>query len=229
MSDLMERGTRCTARRKNGEPCTNWAIKGANVCRMHGGGAPQVKRAAMVRLLQASDSLMASLLKIAKDESVPVAVRLTAIRDGLDRAGLNARAEVDVDVKVSVWDQNAAEIIQVISETVKESDRDQAQIVDAEVVEAEDWQADDRPTRRGQPYLPSERKKAAPVSMTPPSGPRPSRPDYDAPAATALPNPPKRTAQQRKGDATADAANKAVEARDARETRTLRRRKPKPR
>lgn len=231
MSDLMERGTRCTARRKNGEPCTNWAIKGANVCRMHGGGAPQVKRAAMVRLLRASDSLMVSLLEIAKDERVPVAVRLAAIRDGLDRAGLTAKAEVDVDVKVSLWEQNVSQIITVVSETVKVPE--DVDIVDAEVLDPHEGQAeidaamdrDNADRRRAKKGLPP-----APVSMMPPKGPTPSSvPDYDAPSPTDLPPAPPRTAKQRKADEVADAANSAVEARAARETRTLRRRKPNPR
>ena len=38
------------ARRKNGEPCGSKAIRGDNVCRMHGGGARQVKAAAQARL-----------------------------------------------------------------------------------------------------------------------------------------------------------------------------------
>ena len=143
-----------------------------------------------------------------------------------------------MDVKVSTWDQNAAEIIQVVSETVKVPDE---QIVDAEIVETDDWQAevdasldrdyaDRRRAKKGLPRLPSEVKKDAPVSMTPPETRAPrSVPAYDAPTAKDLPKPPARTAKQRKADEIADAANRAVEARAARETRTMRRRKPKPR
>jgi hypothetical protein len=40
----------CTARRKNDEPCGSKAIRGGTVCRMHSGGAPQVKGAAAARL-----------------------------------------------------------------------------------------------------------------------------------------------------------------------------------
>lgn len=121
----MEKGTRCTARRKNGKPCTNWAIRGASVCRMHGGGAPQVKRAAQVRLLMASDTLMAELLLIALDKRQPTPVRLAAIRDALDRAGLSGKTEVEVDLKVSKWDETVEAV--VIEE----------KIIDADVVEGE--------------------------------------------------------------------------------------------
>ncbi len=42
---------RCSARRKRtGEPCGAWAIKGGNVCRIHGGMAPQTQAKAKQRL-----------------------------------------------------------------------------------------------------------------------------------------------------------------------------------
>jgi hypothetical protein len=40
---------RCIARTKAGKDCKNWAIKGATVCRKHGGSAPQVKAKAAIR------------------------------------------------------------------------------------------------------------------------------------------------------------------------------------
>lgn len=39
----------CTAKNRSGKPCRNHAVKGASVCRMHGGSAPQVRRAGIVR------------------------------------------------------------------------------------------------------------------------------------------------------------------------------------
>ena len=39
----------CTAHRRNGSPCRNDTVKGATVCRMHGGTAPAVRRNAMIR------------------------------------------------------------------------------------------------------------------------------------------------------------------------------------
>jgi hypothetical protein len=46
---------RCTARRRDGEQCRSNAIAGGNVCRMHGGGAPQVKRKAAERIKEVRD------------------------------------------------------------------------------------------------------------------------------------------------------------------------------
>jgi hypothetical protein len=41
---------RCTAHRRDGQPCRAWAIHGGTVCWAHGGAAPQVRRAALARL-----------------------------------------------------------------------------------------------------------------------------------------------------------------------------------
>jgi hypothetical protein len=44
-------GQQCTARSKrSGVRCKNWAMRGASVCRIHGGAAAQVKAAAQRRL-----------------------------------------------------------------------------------------------------------------------------------------------------------------------------------
>ncbi len=103
--DRMNSGTLCGARRKSdGEPCTNFARKGTNRCRKHGGNAPQVLAAAQVRLLMASDRLMAQLLQIAENKSEPTPVRLAAIRDALDRAGLGAKQQIEIEAKVETWE-----------------------------------------------------------------------------------------------------------------------------
>lgn len=102
--DREHSGTLCTATRRDGQPCTNFARLGATVCRMHGGAAPQVVRAAQVRLLMASDRLMAQLLMIAEDKSEPTPVRLAAIRDALDRAGLGSKQQIEIEAKVETWE-----------------------------------------------------------------------------------------------------------------------------
>jgi hypothetical protein len=86
----------CTARRTDGEPCRAYAVAGASVCSRHGGLAPQVRRAAAVRLAMSSDWLVEELLKIAKsadDEKT----KLLAINSALDRVGLGTRSTVEIE------------------------------------------------------------------------------------------------------------------------------------
>lgn len=42
-------GRKCTAHRTDGEPCGGWAMTAQQVCRAHGGMAPQARYAAYVR------------------------------------------------------------------------------------------------------------------------------------------------------------------------------------
>lgn len=128
--DRKDSGTVCTARRRNGTQCLNYAIKGASVCRMHGGAAPQVRRAAQVRLLMQADTLMAALLKIALDPKLPVQHRLVAIRDGLDRANLSGTQTVELTV------EKGRTFEDVTSDVVMDLDMsDIEDVVDAEVIE----------------------------------------------------------------------------------------------
>lgn len=90
---------KCSAHRTNGDPCSAWAIKGSNVCRTHGGSAPQVKRKAAERIAAAADDAAGELVALvmsAESESV----KLAAIRDLLDRAGYGAKQEIKQDVTV---------------------------------------------------------------------------------------------------------------------------------
>lgn len=45
---------RCRGHRSDGQPCQAYAIVGGYVCRAHGGAAPQVRREAEIRALEAS-------------------------------------------------------------------------------------------------------------------------------------------------------------------------------
>jgi hypothetical protein len=140
-------GTLCTATRRDGSQCTNYAIRAATVCRMHGGSAPQVERAAQVRLLMAAERVAGTLLEIAGDKSIPVAVRLAAVRDVLDRAGLAPAQQVALQAEVTVQPWESKILGAVIDTTDLEAAYRQAQIsrgidpdadpnvVDAEVVE----------------------------------------------------------------------------------------------
>jgi hypothetical protein len=136
---------RCLAHRKNGDQCLKPAIRGANVCRTHGGAAPQVKRKAQERLMLALDRMAANLLGLA-DDAESEAVRLNATRDALDRGGLPAKTEVSVELKP--WEQLMGDIAGVATISRAEHRAQQgrpivdsaapADAIDAELVEPAD-------------------------------------------------------------------------------------------
>lgn len=86
---------RCTAHRQDGKPCRRYAISGGHVCRVHGGGAPQVIAKARERLALAADRMARELLGIAEGAESE-SVKLAAIRDALDRAGITAKQAVEL-------------------------------------------------------------------------------------------------------------------------------------
>ena len=88
-----EPSRRCAAHKKTGERCKNAAILGSTVCRFHGGAAKHVKRAARARIENAADVMARQLLGLALTAEGE-GVKLAAIKDALDRAGLKAPSEV---------------------------------------------------------------------------------------------------------------------------------------
>jgi hypothetical protein len=60
----MSDSRKCEATRQDGEPCQAYAIKGGNVCRVHGGSAPQVKKKAKERLAEAAGGAAKSLVDL---------------------------------------------------------------------------------------------------------------------------------------------------------------------
>lgn len=94
---------RCTATSKvHGGQCKRLANRGSNVCRYHGGAAPQVKEAARRRLAAMVDPALGVLQlamtrrqQIGKSKTrVPDKIALEAARDVLDRAGYQADSQV---------------------------------------------------------------------------------------------------------------------------------------
>ncbi|WP_431236702.1 hypothetical protein ACQ86B_17375 [Mycolicibacterium aichiense] len=84
---------RCAGHKRNGDRCLKAAIKGATVCRTHGGATRHVQRAARIRLENAQDLMAQQLLGVALTAESE-AVKLAAIKDVLDRGGLKAPSEV---------------------------------------------------------------------------------------------------------------------------------------
>ena len=75
---------RCRATNNRGEKCRYPPIHGGAVCRFHGGGAPQVKLAAMERLRQLQNPAIDRMAKLIDQEQFPT-VAYAASRDVLDR------------------------------------------------------------------------------------------------------------------------------------------------
>jgi hypothetical protein len=87
----------CARKNRSGGLCRNWVMHGQTVCRMHGGSSPQALAKAEERLrslVHPAISGLAELIARADSDSV----RLSAIRDLLDRTGYKPRERVDVQV-----------------------------------------------------------------------------------------------------------------------------------
>jgi hypothetical protein len=115
LRDLAAGDHQCTARSKRtGKRCQLPSMLGSNVCRSHGGAAPQARAKAKRRLDQAADVLVQRLLQFALDGNVDDNVALRAIRDALDRAGLKPRAQVEVSAKPpEPWEELMGDVLQI--------------------------------------------------------------------------------------------------------------------
>lgn len=108
--DGLVESRQCTARKKDGTPCKRPPIKGGTVCMSHGGAAPQVRRKANERLLQGVPKMLTELKRLATDESMPANVRLAAVRDWLDRAGVGEAMKAELTVNAAPWEAMLGEV-----------------------------------------------------------------------------------------------------------------------
>ncbi|CAN5610131.1 hypothetical protein BH09ACT7_BH09ACT7_23430 [soil metagenome] len=173
---------RCHVTKKDGDQCGKVAMDGQRVCGTHGGRAPQAKAAARRRLDEAADRMARELLKIATT-SESESVKLTAVRDALDRAGLKPPTQVEVGPKApEPWEEvlgDVAHITRAQHEAMKRGEPvppapaspraltpADADIVDAEVVDAPVTHAERVGGAAGAPNVPSW---AEPPPAAPPS------------------------------------------------------------
>lgn len=98
--------TRCVGHKKSGERCRRQARRGTSVCDWHGAKAPQVKRRARQRIEEAADRMAKALLGIATSAESE-SVKLKAITEALDRAGLSTKQAVEIDAQLTIkpWEQ----------------------------------------------------------------------------------------------------------------------------
>jgi hypothetical protein len=112
---------RCTAHKKNGERCKNAARLGGTVCGFHGGKAPAVLAKARERLALAADRMARELLGIATGAESE-AVKLAAVKDALDRAGLGAKAALELSVaEAKPWEHIMGDVAGVANISRAES------------------------------------------------------------------------------------------------------------
>lgn len=179
----------------SGERCKKPPIKGATLCRSHGGTAKQIKEKAQQRLLEAADKVAARLVGIALAENTPPAVVVQAARDLLDRAGLGAAQLVELTARVSTpYDDllrqylearlnGAPSEVDVASGALAEPDN----VVDAELID--DGHADDNPTGGPVQYIdntPShDTTEPDPAGDWPPPDRRPSAGTRSGPTTAA--------------------------------------------
>lgn len=146
---------KCTAHSKRtGAPCNNPPVVGLTVCRMHGGATRAAKNAARRRIDEAAERMAKQLLRIA-DSADSEAVRLAAVKDALDRAGLKPPDKVDVEVGVKPYEAMLGNIVGMSTSTRSESraargisepkqigaggtaNSDEGVVIEGEVVDAE--------------------------------------------------------------------------------------------
>lgn len=141
----------CTARTVSGNPCKKPPIKGSNVCRTHGGAAPQVRAKAQVRILMSADAAAAKLIEMIHSKKIDDRTKLLAVKDLLDRAHLGGTQSIEVGVTKRSFEDVSADVVMDLFGVDEEGDplalTAATSIMDADVVEDEDdnerWERED--------------------------------------------------------------------------------------
>ncbi|WP_104195224.1 hypothetical protein [Cryobacterium sp. M25] len=120
-----------------------------------------MRAAAQVRLLMRADDLMSALLRIALDDKQPVQARLVAIRDGLDRAGLASKQEIEIAMTPK---RTYEDVLDGVLVDVAEDTDEDPNVIDADVVEDAEAYERDRDRRVAEV---AEREGVAPKRKRP--------------------------------------------------------------
>lgn len=124
--------SRCVAHRKDGERCKKAAIKGATVCRSHGGAAPQVVRSARERFNDLIDPMINIAHEIAKEAEegkLSASDRIAFMKFVADRTGFIPGKSVNIDGPAP-WEITLKGIIREVPAELAAGD-----VIDAEVIE----------------------------------------------------------------------------------------------
>ncbi len=124
-----------------GQQCNRWSLRGAKVCPVHGAQLPNVQKnaEAMVeygrnQLLDFVPKFIDILIDIAEN-SESDAVRLGAVKDGLDRVGLKAGLDLNITVEHKEDPtQGLLTRLQSIQTRAIEKAKENEEITDAEIV-----------------------------------------------------------------------------------------------
>lgn len=135
---------KCTAKKRNGEPCNRWALRGGLVCQVHGGNLPVVKKAAEQRVAEAREAIIELVPKAVRRletslEAESETVVLAAAKEILDRAGMVVVRRSEVKEERAVHPQEVA-LDEVIRELVRRKARELTgeTVLEAEVVVEDD-------------------------------------------------------------------------------------------
>ncbi len=101
---------RCKATNRQGKRCGKWPIPGGKVCRLHGGGAPQVIRKAEEHLRELRPQAVRRLEHWLNQDEFP-SVSISAVKDVLDRNGELGKAREHFDVNVTTAQARVARLV----------------------------------------------------------------------------------------------------------------------